>query len=117
VSYLSVRTRQADDALIVYIDGYLNSLMGEEVERVVQEALDAGGNKLLLNFGGTRLINSIGISIIIDIVEKIMERNGMLAFCALSRINRELFQMTGVARYVQAFELEEEALAYFARSS
>jgi anti-anti-sigma factor len=117
VSYLTVRTRQADDALVVYIDGYLNSLMGEEVERVVQEALDAGRRKLLLNFEGTRLINSIGISIIIDIVEKIMERNGMLAFCALSRINRELFQMTGVARYVQAFDLEEEALGYFAQSA
>lgn len=117
MSYLTVRTRQADDALVVYIDGYLNSLMGEEVERVVQEALDAGSKKILLNFEGTRLINSIGISIIIDIVEKIMERNGMLAFCALSRINRELFQMTGVARYVQAFDLEEEALGYFTRSA
>ncbi|OGP78863.1 MAG: hypothetical protein A2Z13_10505 [Deltaproteobacteria bacterium RBG_16_64_85] len=117
MSYLKVRTRRADDALVVYIDGYLNSLLGEEVERVVQEALDAGSKKILLNFEGTRLINSIGISIIIDIVEKIMERNGMLAFCSLSRINRELFQMTGVARYVRAFDLEEEALGYFAQSA
>ena len=39
-----------------------------------------------------------------------MERNGILAFCSLSRINRELFQMTGVARYVHVFEREEEAL-------
>lgn len=110
MSYLTVRTRNAEDALVVYIDGYLNSLMGEEVERVVRETLDAGGRKFLLNFEGTRLINSIGISIIIDIVEKIMERNGILAFCSLSRINRELFQMTGVARYVHVFEREEEAL-------
>lgn len=112
MSYLTVRTRNAEDSLVVYIDGYLNSLMGEEVERVVQESLDAGGRKFLLNFGGTRLINSIGISIIIDIVEKIMERDGMLAFCALSRINRELFQMTGVARCVHVFDREEEALGH-----
>ncbi|MBI5342391.1 MAG: STAS domain-containing protein [Deltaproteobacteria bacterium] len=117
MSYLNVRTRQADGALVVYIDGYLNSLLGEEVERVVQETLDSGMRNFLLNFEGTRLINSIGISIIIDIVEKIMERNGMLAFCALSRINRELFQMTGVARYVRVFEREEEALGYFGTSA
>jgi anti-anti-sigma factor len=117
VSYLTVRSRRADDALVVYIEGYLNSLMGEEVERVVRESLDAGVKKILLNFEGTRLINSIGISIIIDVVEKITERNGSLAFCALSRINRELFQMTGVARYVQAFEREEEALGYFGQSA
>jgi anti-anti-sigma factor len=117
MSYLNVRTRQAEGTLVVYIDGYLNSLLGEEVERVVQETLDSGMRNFLLNFEGTRLINSIGISIVIDIVEKIMERNGMLAFCALSRINRELFQMTGVARYVRVFEREEEALGYFGTSA
>ncbi|MBI5418767.1 MAG: STAS domain-containing protein [Deltaproteobacteria bacterium] len=117
MSYLTIRTRTAGDALVVYIDGYLNSLMGEEVERVVQDTLDAGGRKVLLNFEGTKLINSIGISIIIGIVEKIMERNGVLAFCSLSRINRELFQMTGVARYVHAYDMEEEALGYFGHSA
>lgn len=113
MNYLSVRSRKSGEMLVVYIDGYLNSLLGEEVERVVQEALDTGSRKVLLNFEGTRLINSIGISIIIEVVEKIMGRSGMLAFCCLSRINRELFQMTGVARYVRVFDTEEEALGHF----
>ena len=117
MSYLTVKTRSTDDAMVVYIEGYLNNLMGEEVERVVQDSLSSGGKNFLLNFEGTRLINSIGISIIIDIVEKIMERNGILAFCALSRINRELFQMTGVARYVRVFEREDEALGHFHASA
>ncbi len=112
MTYLTVRTRRSGEALVVYIDGYLNSLMGEEVERVVRESVDSGGRKILLNFQGTRLINSIGISIIIGIVERIMESGGTLAFCQLSRVNRELFQMTGVARYVKAFDLEEDALGY-----
>ncbi len=113
MSYLTVRTRDAGNAVVVYVDGYLNSLLGEEIERVVQDLLGTGGQRVLLNFEGTRLINSIGISFIIGVVEKIMERNGTLAFCSLNRINRELFQMTGVARYVRAFETEEDALAYF----
>ncbi len=117
MNYLKVRTRSSNDVFIVYIDGYLNSLMGEEVERVVQEALDGNTAKILLNFEGTRLINSIGISIIINIVEKIMERGGLLSFCCLSRINRELFQMTGVARFVRMFDLEEEALGHFSQST
>ncbi|GAB4362968.1 MAG: hypothetical protein Kow00128_03260 [Deltaproteobacteria bacterium] len=117
MSYLTVRTRDAGNAVVVYVDGYLNSLLGEEIERVVQELLGTGGQRVLLNFEGTRLINSIGISFIIGVVEKIMERNGTLAFCSLNRINRELFQMTGVARYVRAFDTEEDALAYFGQQS
>jgi hypothetical protein len=44
------------------------------------------------------------------------ERQGTLAFCSLSRINQELLRITGVSRYVRAFDSEEEALSYFAQS-
>ena len=115
MSYLNVKTRRAGDALVVYISGYLNSLLGEEVERVVSEALDGGVRRVLLHFGETRLINSIGISIIIGIVEKVQEHNGTLAFCSLTKIHRDLFEMTGVSRYFQAFTSEEDALGYLGR--
>ncbi len=116
MSYLTVETREANGTQIVYVNGYLNSLLGEEVERIIQQFVNAGNKRVLLNFEGTKLINSIGISFIIGIVEKMMERNGMLAFCSLSPINRELFQITGVARYVKSFESEDEALAYLGRA-
>ena len=114
----TVRTREAGEgASVVYVDGYLNSLLGEQVELVVREVLDTRGANIVLNFGGTRLINSIGISFIIGVVERVTERDGMLAFCSLNRINQELFRMTGVSRHVRAFDSEEEALAFLARSS
>ncbi len=111
MTYLTVRTRSAGGTLVVYIDGYLNSLLGEEIERVVRDCLDGGGRRVLMNFAGTRLINSIGISIIIGIVETIGDRQGVLGFCCLSRINRELFRMTGVDPYFRSFDSEEEAIA------
>lgn len=117
MSYLTVKTRDAGEGTsVVYVDGYLNSLLGEEVERVVQDILDAGRPRVVLNFKGTKLINSIGISFIIGIVERIMERNGSMAFCSLNRINQDIFQMTGVSRYVRAFDSEDEALAFFGQS-
>ncbi len=116
MSYLTVDTREVNGTLVLYVNGYLNSLLGEEVERVIQKLVDAGGQRVLLNFEGTKLINSIGISFIIGVVERMMERNGTMAFCSLSPINRELFKITGVARYVKSFETEDEALAYLGRA-
>ena len=115
MTYLTVETREVGGTQIVYVNGYLNSLLGEEIERIILQFVGAGKNRILLNFEGTKLINSIGISFIIGIVERMMERNGMLAFCSLSPINRELFQVTGVARYVKSFDSEDEALAYLGR--
>ena len=117
MGYLTVKTREAMNGItVVYVNGYLNSLLGEEVERVVDDILDAGTTRVILNFEGTKLINSIGISFIIGIVERMMERNGSLGFCSLNRINQELFQITGVSRYVRTFASEEEALAYFSQA-
>jgi anti-anti-sigma factor len=111
---LTIRTREEGETLVVYVAGYLNSLLGEEVEKVVREQFDAGGRRVLLHFGETRLVNSIGISFIIGIVEKVMEREGRMAFCEVSRINRDLFQVTGLAKYVRSFDKENEALEYLA---
>ena len=84
------------------------------MEKVVREQFDAGGRRVLLHFGDTRLVNSIGISFIIGVVEKVMEREGRMAFCEVSRINRDLFQVTGLAKYVRSFDKEKEALEYLA---
>lgn len=108
----TIRVREEGDSLVVSVGGYLNSMLGEEVERAVLERLDAGTRRILLNFQGTRLVNSIGISFVIGIVEKVMEREGRMAFCGLSRINSDMFRVTGLAKYVRSFETEKEALDY-----
>jgi len=108
----TIRIREEGDTLVVCVGGYLNSLLGEEVEKVVRARLDDGGRRILLNFQGTRLVNSIGISFVIGVVEKVMELEGRMAFCEVSRINRDLFRVTGLAKYVRSFETEKEALDY-----
>ena len=108
----TIRTRDMGDTLVVCVGGYLNSLLGEEVEKVVRARLDDGGRRILLNFQGTRMVNSIGISFVIGVVEKVMEREGRMAFCEVSRINRDLFRVTGLEKYVRSFETEKEALDF-----
>ena len=41
-----------------------------------------------------------------------MEQEGRMAFCEVSRINRDLFRVTGLEKYVRSFETEKEALDY-----
>lgn len=110
--YKTIQVREEGDTLVVNVVGYLNSLLGEEVEKVVRTRLDNGGRRILLNFQGTRMVNSIGISFVIGVVEKVMEWEGRMAFCEVSRINRDLFRVTGLEKYVRSFDTEKEALDY-----
>jgi stage II sporulation protein AA (anti-sigma F factor antagonist) len=108
----NVLTRDEGETLVVYLGGYLNSFLGEEVEKIVGSQFRGPTRRVLLNFGQTRMVNSIGISYIIGVVEKVMEGDGRMAFCEVSRINRDLFQVTGLSKYVRSFDTEQEALEF-----
>jgi anti-anti-sigma factor len=110
VRKLELEAKEKGDVTILHVAGYLNSLMGETLEDSVNGRMESGKMKLILNFGKTRMINSVGISIIIGIVETISEKGGILAFTNLSRVNRELFDITGVSNLVKIFDSEEDAL-------
>jgi len=110
VRKLELESEMRGDVAILYVDGYLNSLLAETLEKSVLGKMGDGYMKFIMDFDRTRMINSIGISIVIGIVKSITEKGGVLAFTHLSRVNRELFDITGVSGLVKVFKDKEEAL-------
>lgn len=96
---------------VIYTEGYINNQGGEEIARVAYELIDQGHRHLLLNLAGTRIVNSIGISILIEIIERILEIEGRLAFCSLTPTIEKTFHIMGLAQYAGIFPDEPAALA------
>ena len=69
----NVTVDRRDGLAVIYTEGYINNQGGEEIARVAYELLDEGYRALLLNLAGTKIVNSIGISILIEIIEKMLE--------------------------------------------
>jgi anti-anti-sigma factor len=106
---VSVERRGADGA-ILYTKGYINNIGGEEIANRAYELMDAGVRTLLLNLRETKIVNSIGISILIEIIEKMMEKNGKISFCCLTPVIHKTFQIMGLANYAAIFTDEESAV-------
>jgi anti-anti-sigma factor len=79
--------------------------------------MDQGAKTLLLNLRDTKIVNSIGISILIEIIEKMMEKEGTIAFCCLTPVILKTFQIMGLANYAKIFESEEAAVSELALQS
>jgi anti-anti-sigma regulatory factor len=56
------------------------------------------------------VINSIGISILIEIIEKMQEAHGTLAFCHLTRTIQKTFTIMGLTQYAALFDTEDDAV-------
>jgi anti-anti-sigma factor len=108
---LNVTVDRRDSLAVIYTEGYINNQGGEEIARVAYKLIDEGYRVLLLNLGGTKIVNSIGISILIEIIEKMLEINGRLGFCCLTPTIEKTFHIMGLAQYAPIFSDEPSALA------
>jgi anti-sigma B factor antagonist len=111
---LKLTVDRREGLAVLYTEGYINNQGGEEIARAAYELLDQGYRKLLLNLTGTKIINSIGISILIEIIEKMIELDGKLAFCSLTPTIDKTFHIMGLAQYASIFPDEGAAVAQIA---
>ena len=95
---------------ILYTKGYINNVGGEENANRAYELMDDGVKVILLNLKDTKIVNSIGISILIEIIEKMMEKGGRIAFCCLTPVIHKTFQIMGLANYAAIYADEEAAM-------
>lgn len=108
---LNVNVDRRDGLAVVYTEGYINNQGGEEIARVAYKLIEEGYRVLLLNLGGTKIVNSIGISILIEIIEKMIEIEGKLGFCSLTPTIEKTFHIMGLAQYAPIFPDEPSAVA------
>jgi anti-anti-sigma factor len=108
---LKVTLDRREALAVVFTEGYINNQGGEEIARVAYELIEDGVRILLLNLQGTKIVNSIGISILIEIIEKMIEIDGKLAFCNLTPTIEKTFHIMGLAQYAGVYADEEAAVA------
>jgi len=105
-----VLVERRGDVAVFWTDGYINNQGGEEIAREAYSELDRGARALVMNLEKTRIVNSIGISILIEVLEKVMERKAILAFCGLTPTIDKTFRIMGLAQYAAIYSTEDEAL-------
>ena len=111
-----VTAERRGDVAILSTDGYINNQGGEEIAKEAYSELDRGARALVMNLEKTRIVNSIGISILIEVLEKVMERKAVLAFCGLTPTIDKTFRIMGLAQYAAIYPTEEDALRAVAPS-
>ena len=108
---MDIGMRLAEGAAVLYPGPYLNQLRGESIERRCQELLTGGVRHIVINFAETELINSIGVSILLGVIEAVNDARGRLVLSNLTPSNRELFEMLGLLSHVRIEGTEDMALA------
>lgn len=108
---LKVSLKKHGDLPVIYTEGYINNQGGEEIAKIAYRLIDEGEKQILLNLEGTKIVNSIGISILIEIIERVLEIEGRLGFCSLTKTIAKTFHIMGLAQYADIYDDEASAVA------
>jgi len=110
MSDFSLSTSVNGDVVIIKTSGYLNNIGGEKIADACYKEIDNGKNLFLLDLEESKVVNSIGVSILIEIIEKLQEVDGKLGYFNLAPIVEKTFTIMGLTKYSTVFSNESEAL-------
>ena len=102
---------QGAEVAVVYAGDYVNKMSGQRIERECLLRIERGCRALVINFRDTELVNSIGVSILLGVIDTAERQGTRLAFSNVSSHTLKLFELLGLTRLVVLAESEEAALA------
>ena len=100
-----------DGVGVIAAAGYINNEGGQAIADAATELMGQGCTTLLIDLEGTRIINSIGVSILLEIMEKLIEDEGRLAFCNLTPTISKTFEIMGLVQYATVYPDRNAATA------
>ena len=86
---------------VVYAGDYLNKLSGESVERECRQKIADGAMELVVDFSRTEIVNSIGVSILLGVIDAARSNGASVVFAEVNEVTAELFEMLGVTNHVR----------------
>lgn len=89
-----------DEIATIFAGDYINKLSGERIERECQRQLNAGCKTLVVDFSRTEIVNSIGVSILLGLIDVASNAGAKVVFSDLNEETCDLFDTLGLTNHV-----------------
>ncbi len=104
-------TSEVRDAhLIISTNGYVNNVGGEAIATEFEKHFGKGVRKVIINLAHSKVVNSIGMSFLIEIIERLSESGGRLVFTNLDPAVDKMLTIMGLFGYAGKANTVEDAL-------
>ncbi|MBN8707036.1 MAG: STAS domain-containing protein [Bacteroidetes bacterium] len=96
--------------LVMATSGYINNIGGQKILEEYTKHQDAV-DFVILNLADSHIVNSIGISFVIEMIEKLGKKSGKLIFTNLDPTIDKTFTIMGLYHFAKKAATVDEAMA------
>lgn len=106
----SLASEVRDNCLIITTSGYVNNVGGEAIAGEFDRHFQEGIRHVVINLAGSKVVNSIGMSFLIEIIEKLQEVDGKLVFTNMDPAVEKMLSIMGLFGFAGKAKSVDEAL-------
>jgi anti-sigma B factor antagonist len=110
----AVHRSHEGDLTVLSLDGYLDAHTAPEFEKAIQEEIDAGRVRIIVDSADLRYISSAGLGVFMSFIEEIREKGGDIKICGLIPKVRQIFDILGFQAIYDLVESRSAAVQRFA---
>jgi len=113
VTDFKLSSENKENCLVINTQGYINNIGGQKIVDEFNKHKDEGIRNYILNLQESKIVNSIGISFLIEMIEKLNETSGKLIFTNLDPTIEKTFTIMGLFQFAEKAKNVDEALKLF----
>jgi anti-anti-sigma factor len=96
--------------LLMKTEGYINNTAGEKIAQEFSSKYGDAMNKVVIDLEKSKMINSIGISYLLEIIETLNQKEGKLVFANLDPTIEKTFKIMGLFQFAEKADSLSSAL-------
>jgi anti-anti-sigma factor len=106
----SLTSEVRDNCLVIATSGYINNKGGEAIAQEFDKHFANGTKKVIINLAQSKVVNSIGMSFLIEIIERLEEAGGRLIFTNLDAGVDKMLNIMGLFNFAGKEKTVEDAI-------
>lgn len=110
---MKINSVKKDDVTSLVVEGKLDTNTAPQAQEALDELVEEGARKILLDFRSLDYISSAGLRVLLATAKKLRASGGALRLCNLNETVAEVFQISGFNAIFDLYPSEAEALEDF----
>ncbi len=106
----SLTSELRDGCLIIATSGYVNNVGGEAIASEFSKHFGEGVRRIVINLAQSKVVNSIGMSFLIEIIEQLQDSDGQLVFTGLDAAVEKMLTIMGLFRFAGKASSVDDAI-------
>ncbi len=105
-----------NNCLVIATSGYVNNEAGEAIAKEFAQHFEKGTRQVVINLEQSKVVNSIGMSFLIDIIDQLNDVDGKLVFTNLDPAVEKMLAIMGLFSFAGKEKTVDDALKSLAVS-